>query len=116
MRYDAAVAEGARVTEGVRIGGVIVYTVLVVTMTVYCMRCFMSRKSVAVVEVEVRDTGTQTVRDVDEIMDHTIDAIRGQLRMRGLRGTGSKEQLAVRLHEHLLHEARDDPRGALGRI
>ena len=81
MRYDAAVAEGARVTEGVRIEGVIVYTVLVVTMTVYCMRCFMSRKAVAL--VEVTDIGTQTVTDKEEIMDQTIEAIRGHLRRRG---------------------------------
>ena len=77
----------------------------------------MRRKSVAVVEVEVkvRRTTAQTVRGVDEIMDHTIDAIRGELRMRGLRGTGAKQQLALRLHEHLLHEASDDSRGYLGR-
>ena len=98
---------------------VIVYTLLVVTMTVYCMRC-LSRK-VAMVENDVRHTayvhvGVQTVRDVESIMDHTVESIKREVRLRGLKGTGSKEQLALRLHEHLVHEASDDFRGALGRF
>ena len=59
-----------------------------------------------VVLVEVTATGTQTVREKDDIMEQTIEAIRGHLRRRGLRADGCKEVLAGRLHEHLLHEAR----------
>ena len=102
-----------------RLEVVIVYTLLVVTMTVYCMRCLSGK--VAMVVNDVRHTayvhvGVQTVRDVESIMDHTVESIRKEVRLRGLKCTGSKDQLALRLHEHLVHEASDDFRGALGRI
>ena len=67
------------------------------------MRCSMRGVKMPVALVA---TGTQTVREMADLRESTVEAIRGHLRRRGLRVAGTKEVLALRLHEHLLHEAR----------
>ena len=79
------------------------FLVVIVALSVCCLRCSMRGMKIS---VTFESIGTQTVRDKDEIMESTIDTIRTQMRKRGLRADGCKEQLASRLHEALLREAR----------
>ena len=111
VRYDAAVSICLVRLAEVRPFAVAIEVafllVLVVAMTVWCMR-FCMRCSMRGVKMPVAlvATGTQTVREMADLRESTVEAIRGHLRRRGLRADGTKEVLALRLHEHLLHEAR----------
>ena len=109
VTHDAAVAT-CLVPEGVTYETVVatclVYTFVVVVITVCFMRTWLRlgrHCSNMIVLVEV---GTQTVRDKADILQNTCEAIKKDLRRRGMRADGYKADLAERLHEHLLHEAR----------
>ena len=94
VTYEAAVAT------------CLVYTFVVVVTTVCFMMTWLRlgrHCSNMIVLVEV---GTQTVRDKADILQNTCEATKKDLRRRGMRADGYTEDLAERLHEHLLHEAR----------